>query len=416
MLRWFISNIRTIALAFVLAVVVWVSAVTDSDPDVTQTYPQPIPIEIIGQDTSQIISNDYPTSVNLILRAPRSIWDLMLQNPGDLRAVVDLAGMGPGTHEVPVQIQIAYRPVKVIATNPATLTLVLEPMITRTLKVNVSIVGEPAPGYQSKTLTVTPSEIVVSGPETQVDKVNQVRAIVNINNLRQDFDASVAVAALDDAKRPVEGVTLLPDSVHVIVPIVQQGGYRDLAVKIVTTGQVASGYRLTSITVNPPVVTVYSSNPTQVDNLPGYVETESLNLDGANQNIETRLALVLPAGVSAVGDPTVMVQASVSPIESSVTIANKPVEVVGLAPNLSAHISPQTVDVILSGPLPVLDKLIASDVRVVIDLAGFSAGTHQVVPKVELLVQGIKVESINPATLEVVLSTPLPTPSPTKKP
>jgi YbbR domain-containing protein len=414
-LRWLLSNARTIGLAFILAVVVWISAVTDSDPDVTQTYPQPIPIEIVGQNTSLIIANEYPESVNLILKAPRSVWELMLQNPDDIRAILDLSGMDDGTNEVPVQVQITYRPVKIVATNPASVNLVLETMITRTLKVDTTVNGEPAPGYQAGELAVDPPEVVISGPQSAVEKVTQIRAMININNLRQDFDSDTALLALDEVKRPIQNISILPDSAHIILPIVQQGGYRDLAVKIVTIGQVAVGYRLTSISVSPPVATVYSSDPILVQNLPGYVQTESLNLEGANQNIETQLALVLPAGVSAVGDPTVLVQATISPIESSVTIANKPVEVIGLAPNLSAQISPLNVDVILSGPLPVLDQMTATDVRVVIDLTGLQAGTHQIVPKIELAVPGIKVESINPATLEVVLLS-TPTQSPPRRP
>ncbi len=77
---------------------------------------------------------------------------------------------------------------------------------------------------------------------------------------------------------------------------------------------------------------------------------------------------------------------------------------IGLASGLQAHLSPQTVDIILSGPLPVLDSLVISDVHVEVDLTGLLPGTYQLTPKVTLLQQTLIVESILPGTVEVVIS------------
>jgi YbbR domain-containing protein len=80
---------------------------------------------------------------------------------------------------------------------------------------------------------------------------------------------------------------------------------------------------------------------------------------------------------------------------------------------------PQTVDVIISGPLPVLDALTPQDVIVTVDVTGLELGTHQLVPAVDVLVGNVLVESILPGTIEVVISppiTPTITPFPTIKP
>ena len=200
----------------------------------------------------------------------------------------------------------------------------------------------------------------------------------------------------------------------------QRGGYRDLAVKVVVRGQVASGYRLTDISVFPPVVTVFSADPNVVATLPGVVETQPLDLQNANEDITTRLDLNLPEGVSVVGEQTVLIQAGISPIESSITLSNEVVQVTGLPEGLTAQVLPATVDVILSGPLPLLDTLTRQDIRVTVDLTGLTAGTHQLTPRVEILIADVVVESILPGTVEVTLAPsgtpyPLPTPTPTPK-
>jgi YbbR domain-containing protein len=104
-----------------------------------------------------------------------------------------------------------------------------------------------------------------------------------------------------------------------------------------------------------------------------------------------------------VGEQTVLVQASISPIESSLTLSNEIVQVVGLPTGLTAQVLPATVDVIVSGPLPLLDTLTRQDIRVTVDLTGLTAGTHQLVPKVEILIADVQVESILPGTIEVTL-------------
>ena len=135
-----------------------------------------------------------------------------------------------------------------------------------------------------------------------------------------------------------------------------------MAVKVIVRGQVAGGYRLDSISVFPPVVTVFSSDPDLTNALPGVVETQPLDLQNAKDNLNLRVSLNLPAGISVVGPQTVLIEAGISPIQSSLTLTEERVEVTGLSADMSHQISPSTVDVILSGPLPILDTLTRQDV------------------------------------------------------
>lgn len=404
MLHWIGVNLRTLGLAFVLALAVWVSAVSAADPDAVQSYPQPVPIEIVGQDPGLVIVGNTPKQVTLTLRAPRSVWATLDARQEAVRAVVDLSGLSAGEHNVSVQVQIDVRPVRIISVSPASFKLTLEPLVSRSFPVDLTLFGQVAVGFQAGTLELSPSRVVVSGPESIVKQADDVKATLDIDGVRDDVDSTLPLRVVDAKGQPISGLTLNPEQIHARMPVSQQGGYRDIAVKVVARGQVAGGYHLTNISVFPPVITVFSPNVELVNSLPGYVETQPLDLSGAKEDIQTKLALNLPQGVSVVGDQTVTVQVGVSAIESSLTIANKAVEVIGLGAGLSAAISPSTVDVIVSGPLPALDTLTPSDVHVVVDLTGLTAGTHQITPNVEILTQDIKVETVNPVTIEVILS------------
>ena len=412
MFRWLATNLRTFLLAFALALIVWVIAVTAANPDETRVYPTPISIEFIGQDSGLIMTGEpVPQKVEVTLRAPHLVWQSLLSGEASIRAVVDLTGLGSGTHTVNVQMQIGARPVRIISMTPRNFDVSLEPQVTRSLAINLTLTGKPATGYQAGEPILNPADAIISGGESIISKIDHIQAILDLTNSRQNITVTLPLQAVDTNGTVINGAAILPSNVQVNLPIIQQGGYRDLAVKVMTVGNPASGYSLTSVAAFPPIVTVYSANSSTIDAMPGYVETLPLDLGGAIEDIQKQLGINLPPGVTLIGEQSVMVTVGVAPIQSSRTMSYRPVEMIGLATGLSAHLSPQTVDVILSGPLPILDALVFSDVQVQVDLTGLTFGTYQLTPKVSITNQSVIVESILPGTVEVVI-TGMGTPTP----
>ena len=399
-----VVNLRMFLWALVLALAVWVAAVTSSDPNEVRVYPTPINVQIVGQDSGMIITGNVPHQVQLTLRAPRSVWDQITAKPDSVRAILDLSGLKPGQHQLNLQIQVDERPVQIIKVSPDSIALTLEPLVTQTFPLNVDIAGQPAVGYQAGNPTVDVIQVTVNGAKSLVSRVKRISVSVNMAGARGDISSSASITAYDDTNQAVNGINIQPQTAHITLPISQQSGFRDLAVKVVARGQVANGYRLDNISVFPPVVTVYSSNSELVSSLPGVVETQPLALQNMNSTINTSLGLNLPSGVSVIGDPNVLIEADISAIESSLTLSNENVEVTGLASDMSAQISPATVDVIISGPLPMLNTLTHQDVRITVDVTGLNEGTHQLTPSVQILVSNLQVESILPGTVEVILA------------
>ncbi len=407
-LRWLWSNLGLILLSLFLSTLIWATAVEQENPTLEQAFPSAIPVSLINTPAGMIAYGQTDARVSIVLRAPQSVWKAL--RPEDIRAFVNLSGLKPGTHNLPVQVQVGLGPVQIRRVEPSILVVYLEPMAQAEVLVRVRLEGNTPLGYiarppESETLTVT-----VSGPASLVAQVVEARAVVSVEGRRADVDGEFDLRPYDAQGKEVPYITLTPSRINIHITVEQLSGFRDLAVTARLTGQVASGYRISGITVDPPIVTVYGA-PEVISQIPGYLETVPLDLENTKESLEVRLPLVAPEGVSLLmKEPVVVVRVTVVPIEGSMTV-RRPVEVQGLTPGLTATVAPEEVEVILNGPLPVLEKLRPEDVRVLVDLFGLTPGQYSREPQVVVTPPGVTVGAILPATVQVEISLPV-TPTP----
>jgi len=416
LLRWLGRNISTLLVSFFLASIVWGSAVTSVDPNEERIFE--IPIEILGQDTNIEVMSEIQDRLSMTLYAPRSILDDIVKEPNDLRAWIDISGLGRGNQTVDVEYTFPedIRPLKLRDLSPESVDIILEELGSKKLKIQTKIFGEPALGYQKGSIDWSDEEVQISGRLSDVENVIAVETSLDITGADENIVTTIPLLPRDSNGNLVPEVTLAPDRVTVTHTVNLQGGYRNMVVKVVTSGQVAEGYRQSSVSVSPPNVLVFSSDLAMIEHLPGYIETEVLDLTDAINDIETVLALNLPENVSVIGDPNIIIQVGVAAIEGSISISRQ-VEVIGIMPGLASTISPDTVELIIFGPIPMLQELTAVDIRVVIDLSGLGEGIYQLEPDVIILPDGIESQAISPKTLEVEIVpaeseilTPTPTP------
>lgn len=413
MLRWFWKNLGSLLLALILALAVWVVAVTNADPTETREL-GPIPIDYSGLRQGLLIVGEAPPATGSItVRAPLSIWEQI--GLDDVGLAVNLENLEEGTHELVVETRLEARPAQVSDWDPASISITLERAATASLDIKVEAVGEPQLGYRMTLVAPSPQRTVILGPLSLVDRVVSVIAAVNVLDRREDFELEVPLAAVDGDGNIIEDIELDPAVALVSVAIEPRERFRLVSVVPNLEGEdllAEAGYRLTDVSVTPEVFTVFSSDPAALQGLPGFVLTSPFNLSGATGDLERRLSLDLPEGVSPVEDQGVLVKVSISPVEGTITVS-RVVEVRGLTDGLYTQLSPEAVDIILNGPLPTLNSLQLEDVRVILDLLDLGIGVHQVPPLVILAPTDVEREPVFPSTIEVTITAdPPPTPIP----
>jgi YbbR domain-containing protein len=403
-LRRLWANVGTVLLAFALAFAVWISAVVAADPNEEREYPGALSLEVRGQNPSLILLGNLPDQVSVRLSAPVSLWEQLTGETEALKAYIDLSGLAAGEHRVLVQIESALSPLRIVQILPEEITFELQPRAVREFPITPRVEGEPALGFQAGELTIDPETATVTGPQSLLLQVAEVIVPLNVTEASEPIVREIELQAVDVDGNVLSGLTIDPSVVAVDQSIRQAGGYRTVAVRVETIGQPASGYRVTNIAVTPTVVVLFSTDQQLIDSLPGFVSTLGVDLTNIQNDLETRLSLALPEGVILVGEEqNVEVLIGVAPIESSILVSFQ-VEVIGLATGFEAQLSPQTVSVVISGPLSVLQGLNPGDVRLFVRVTGLQAGVHLLEPQAEILPEDVQVLSITPSSIEVVIA------------
>lgn len=395
------DRLGTLLLSLVLALIIWLIATNQQNPIIQQTFTERLPVTVRGLNGSVAPIQDLSEQqVEVTVRAPERSWETL--DVSDFTAYIDLTDHVPGEYDIAVQASVVDPQVDIVNIFPPELHVELDEIILKRLTVEAAITGESADNYVALEPIIEPVTVTVSGPATLVNQITSAKTSVRLDNAKsQVVDGAAPILLVDARDDPVSQVQAEPTVVKVVVPIEQQAGRKEVAVRPVLDGEPAAGYRLSSVRVTPSTV-VLEGDGGLLEQVPGFIETLQLSLQDATGSIEERIELVLPEGVTAQEGSTVSIAATITPIESGTTLEQKPV-VQGLGTGLEASVALETVEVILSGPQPLLESMEPDDMFVILDLAGLLPGSHAVTPRV-VLPDGISEKGVLPETVEVVVT------------
>ncbi len=407
MFRSLFSQLGSLILALILAVTVWVVATNDENPSREAFFPDALPIEFTSRAEGLVVYHQSIDSVRLKVRAPQASWDQL--RPGSFHVIADLKSLDAGPHKVKLKVQIEDSRVAVTAIEPVdTVDVQLERLKSREMDVHSDVLDGAPPGFTFKSPVITPTQVTLEGPAVLVDQVNEVVADVYLRGSKTQIEREVTALARDAQGNLVQGITVTPATVDVKVQVEQRVGYKDVSIKTILKGAPAPGYWVSNITVTPSSATIVGS-PVAMAKVAGFVETVPIDITGATADVTRKAVLSLPEGVSVLNNEGVTVQVSVTPILGGQTVRRR-VTLQNLTRGLSASLSPDSIEVILSGPLPSLQSLGADNAQVVIDATGLTPGTYVLKPHVTSLPESLRVQSMVPDSVEVTVTgiTPVP--------
>jgi YbbR domain-containing protein len=400
MVRWFANNVGLMVLAVLLAFAVWLVSAWQEDPITEEVVTGRVVVAGLDPSTT-LLSSSLPSTITARIRAPRSVLQALAS--GGIKVDVNLAELSEGDHVITLTPLLNLEPALLLSSQPATSSVTIQKLISRTLPVVLKLEGSTALGFRRLPPTITPSQVIITASQQAISQVVQVSGNLFVEGARADVAQTVRIFPRDADGSIVSNVTMETGSVAVSVTVEQLSNYKDMAVKVEREGQPAQGYAVTGISSDPPIVTVFGARDV-ITALQGFIQTQPVSIANRTSDVSELVSLNVPPNVSLLSGLQVSVTIKIEPIQGAQTVASN-IEVIGLTKGITATLSPPTVDIVLTGSLPRLNSLKEGDVRVIIDANDLKAGINVIEPQV-ITPEGITVQSVQPATIQVELATP----------
>jgi YbbR domain-containing protein len=388
--------------AVLLATVLYAGLVLGQN---VRTWTGSIPVDAIHPPAGATLLSDLPPVTQVSYRAP---LDVGVLSPDSFSATVDLSRVTPGDapQTVPVMLVALDQRVQVVDFQPHQVEVTLDPVTSKEMPISVDL-GSVPQGITVGTPQTEPSSVTVGGARSRVQSVTSVVARVTIDASGLNIDRTVDLVPVDSNGNQVLNVELNPAIARVRVAVAQTLANRTLPVVAQITGQPAPGYRITSITVSPLVVTV-SGEEAVVTQLQTAM-TEPIDVSGRTTDLDAMVGFALPQGASVAGSDQVSVSLTIAEETGSQTF-RVAVVLTGSQPSLSYMPLVGAVEVTLAGPVRLLDQVDPATLAATADVGALGVGSY-VIPLTFVPPDGLDLVALNPAQVTVdVVSTLATTP------
>ncbi len=403
--RSLLASTTTLILSFILAIVIWFNAVQAQDPETRRSVQ--IPVTYVGLPENVIITEPANPQQNILVTYQGRTSIIKDLQASDFSAIIDLSDI-PYDQAQSVPIQIDTPTSKITANaSPEEIDIYLEAVKTVTIPVKVNLGGSEARGYIRQAELVDPSEITISGKASEVEALDFAQVTVILNGENQTLIRNARPIYYDRQGQvaSVRNLDVSTQDVQVTVPIQESADFAQKIISVNIIGEPAQGYRLLSASVQPSSVLV-TGRPTQLQ-VPFNVRTEPIDITGLTEPFSGPVTLILPEGITQDEVAEIIVDVQIEPFRSS-KIFNHLVEVQGLDPEKEAIVTPETVRIVLFGPLPVLESLTDQEILVTVDAFGLENGEYTLEPMITIPEQrGLELRSVQPTAVSLFITNTL---------
>ena len=213
-----------------------------------------IPLEIRNLTTNLVIANQYKKDIEVAISGPRRIIQEMRQQ--NISLPIDLSKAQPGAMVIQNKADSIPLPqgITVLRVQPATITLLVDRLIQKDFTIEPVTKGNLPGDLALQKLTLRPSHITVTGPQSLLDKVQQLKtSVIHLDKLESSTTLQVHLD-LNDALVKLIGETVIEVTADIQEPMVVQ------TIANVTVKKPAHA----SFSLNPATVTVEAEIPKQV--------------------------------------------------------------------------------------------------------------------------------------------------------
>ena len=378
------NKISALILSLFIAFGMWVYVITTVSPGSEETFHN-IPVvregETVLQERGLMITEVSTDTVSLKLSGTRK--DLAKVNSGNITLKVDLSKIyEPGTHSLNFTASypgdVASNAFVEEARIPESITLVVEERRNKEVPVEIKWIGSSPEGFltDKESPVLDYPTVTVVGPASVADLIEKAVIEVDLTERRESISESFRYTLCDAEGNPVDAEKITTNVQEVRLDVkIQRFKDMKLTYNLVSGG----GATAENVDVALSVDTIrVSGSEAVLEKLGDNLVIATINLGDYPRNTDLVCSINLPEGVTNL---TGVTEAKISLAFKGLatkTMVLDEFHSVNIPEGMTAEITTQELKVDIRGPVQLIQRVTAEDVRATVDFAGAEAGSFSV--------------------------------------
>ena len=378
------NKISALILSLFIAFGMWVYVITTVSPGSEETFHN-IPVvregETVLQERGLMITEVSTDTVSLKLSGTRK--DLAKVNSGNITLKVDLSKIyEPGTHSLNFTASypgdVASNAFVEEARIPESITLVVEERRNKEVPVEIKWIGSSPEGFltDKESPVLDYPTVTVVGPASVADQIEKAVIEVDLTERRESISESFRYTLCDAEGNPVDAEKITTNVQEVRLDVkIQRFKDMKLTYNLVSGG----GATAENVDVALSVDTIrVSGSEAVLEKLGDNLVIATINLGDYPRNTDLVCSINLPEVVTNL---TGVTEAKISLAFKGLatkTLVLDEFHSVNIPEGMTAEITTQELKVDIRGPVQLIQRVTAEDVRATVDFAGAEAGSFSV--------------------------------------
>ena len=296
-----------------------------------------VPVNIVIDDEKYVVSG-VPEVVTMSLTGTVSVvQSTVTQRNFDV--YVDLEGLSPGTHTVPIKhdgvssrIDVSFEPENI------EVTIEERGSGTYDVAVDYSNLDQMPEGFEIASVTVTPQQVEITSAQSVIDRISSVKAFVDVEGIKESMTLTDVPVRIYDNEGNQMNARIEPGTVTVDLEVINPN--KEVPIDVTTSGELPDGVRLIETSVEAENVTVYAPS-SQLEDIE-QVETEPIDLSEITETTTLEVALLVPDNATSLSRETIDVTVEVEE-ETETTLENIDITIDNVTDGLNAtFVSPES--------------------------------------------------------------------------
>jgi YbbR domain-containing protein len=263
----------------------------------------------------------------------------------------------------------------VLRISPSSVTVQIDKLTTKRVPIEVDYEGDLSANYWHGEPVLSKTEVEISGAYSILSSIASAICKVPLASRTESFSNSISLILVDSNGFIVNSNLLYGDLPSVTVALTifpQKVVSLDVLGSLIGNDNLKNNYEIYEIITSPATVTIIGETATLADI--NKLQLERWDIAGASKNLERELKIVIPEGVTVLGDITsVIAYVNIREKILEKTFEIIPITVRNLGRDFDCTLIRTAATITISGKISVINRIKRGDIELYIDLKGLKA-------------------------------------------